>query len=150
MKHLVPGFMILLLAASAAPAQAQWNWQALVTMDGTKIAAVEGATRIDIDTARKMHEQGARFVDSRGSPWWEEGHIPGAFDLEWPTKAKLQDIAGTNDVLVFYCDCDVGSETCNRSPESSARAVAWGYRNVYYFTNSQDWEPAGHPIETAE
>ena len=150
MKHLVPGFIILLLAASTASAQAQWNWQRFVTFDGKKIVEVKGATKIDIDTAKKMHEQGARFIDSRGSPYWEEGHIAGAFDLEWPTKAKLLDIAGVNESLVFYCDCDVGSETCNRSPESSARAIAWGYRKVHYFTNSQDWEPAGHPIEKAE
>jgi hypothetical protein len=34
-------------------------------------------------------------------PIWEEGHIPGAFDLKYPTEAKLVEIAGKDEKVVF-------------------------------------------------
>ncbi len=149
MKHFILGFMVLFLAPVAA-AQAQTGWQALTTKSGLKVTAVEGATKIDISTAKTLHERGLRFIDTRGFSAWRRGHIPGAFDLSLPSKAALMEIVDKNEEVVFYCDCDVGSASCNRSPNASAKAVAWGYQNVYYFTNSNEWAPAGYPIEKAE
>ncbi len=149
MKHLILGFMFLFLT-SAATAQAQTDWRTLVTKSGSKVIAVEGATEIDISTAKTMHERGLPFLDMRGSSSWKRGHIPGAFNFPYATEAALMEIVDKNDEVVIYCDCDVGSASCNLSPNASARAVAWGYQNVYYFTNSNEWGPAGYPIEKAE
>ncbi len=153
MKHLVLGFMFLSLASvAAAQTQTEWDWQELLTKSGGKVTAVEGATKIDISTAKTFHERGVRFIDTRGSYSWKEGHIPGASDLAvaWGFKQALMKIVDKNEEVVFYCDCDIGSASCNRSPNASAKAVAWGYQNVYYFTNSNAWGPAGYPIEKAE
>ncbi len=149
MKHLILGFMSLALA-SVATAQTEIDWVTLVTKSGSKVIAVEGATEIDISTANTLHERGVRFIDTRGTYWWKGGHIPGALDLAYPSEATLMEIVDKNKEVVFYCDCDVGSASCNRSPNASAQAVAWGYQNVYYFTNSNEWGPAGYPIEKAE
>lgn len=149
MKHLILGFMFLSLA-SVATAQTETDWKTLLTTSGSKVIAVEGATKIDISTAKTMHERGLPFIDTRGSYDWKIGHIPGAFDLPYPTEAALMEIVDKNDGVVFYCDCDVGSASCNRSPHQAALAVARGYQNVYYFTNSNEWGPAGYPIEKAE
>ncbi len=149
MKHLILGFMSLALA-SVATAQTEIDWVTLVTKSGSKVIAVEGATEIDISTANTLHERGVRFIDTRGTFWWKGGHIPGALDLAYPSEATLMEIVDKNKEVVFYCDCDVGSASCNRSPNASALAVAWGYQNVYYFTNSNEWGPAGYPIEKAE
>ncbi len=149
MKHLILGSMFLSLA-SAAAAQTETDWKTLLTTSGSKVIAVEGATKIDISTAKTLLERGVRFIDTRGSSSWRYGHIPGAFNLAYPTEATLMGIVDKNEEVVFYCDCDVGSASCNRSPNASARAVAWGYRNVSYFTNSNAWGPAGYPIEKAE
>ncbi len=149
MKHLVLGFMFLSLA-SAAAAQTETDWRTLLTTSGSKVSAVEGATKIDINTAKTLHERGVRFIDTRGSSTWKHGHIPGALALSFPTEAKLMGIVDKNEEVVFYCDCDVGSAYCNLSPHASAKAVAWGYQNVYYFTNSDAWRAAGYPIEKAE
>ena len=123
MKHLVLGFMFLSLASVAA-AQTETDWKTLLTKSGTKVIAVEGATKIDISTAKTLHERGVRFIDAR-NPW----------------KKALMKIVDKNEEVVFYCDCDIGSASCNRSPNASALAVAWGYQNVYYFTNSNVWSP---------
>ena len=149
MKHLVLGFVLLFLA-SISTAQAQTDWKTLLTTSGTKVIAVEGATKIDISTAKTLHERGVRFVDVRGSSW-KYGHIPGALPVpSYPTEADLMGVADKNEEVVFYCDCDVGSAYCNLSPHASATAVAWGYQNVSYFTNFNEWGPAGYPIEKAE
>jgi rhodanese-related sulfurtransferase len=95
-------------------------------------------------------DRGVRFIDTRGSYAWKNGRITGAFNLAYPTDATLAEIVDKNEEVVFYCDCDVGSASCNRSPNASAIAVALGYQNVYYFTNSNTWGPAGYPIEKAE
>ena len=87
MKHLILGLMFVSFASVAA-AQAQTDWQTLVTKSGSKIVAVEGATKIDIATAKSLHERGVQFIDTRGSRDWKKGHIPGASDLRYPRKRK--------------------------------------------------------------
>jgi rhodanese-related sulfurtransferase len=149
MKHLILGFMFLFLA-SVATAQTETDWTTLLTTSGTKVIEVEGATKIAISTAKTLHERGVQFIDARGTSSWKYGHIPGALPLSYPTEAKLMEIVGRNEEVVFYCDCDIGSASCNLAPHASAKAVALGYQNVYYFTNSNEWGPAGYPIEKAE
>jgi len=146
MKHLILGIMSLALA-SVATAQTKTDWKTLLTTSGSKVIAVEGATRIDISTAKTLYERGVRFIDTRGSSAWKYGHIPGALAVHYPTEAELMGIVDKNEEVVFYCDCDVGSAYCNLSPHVSAKAVAWGYQNVSYFTTFNEWSAAGHPIE---
>lgn len=150
MKYIILGFMFLFLTSLAA-AQTETDWQTLLTKSGSKVIAVEGATEIDIGTAKTLHERGVRFVDTRGSSSWKYGHVPGALPVaSYPTEADLMGVADKNNEVVFYCDCDSGSASCNRSPEASALAVAVGYKEVYYFTNFNEWRPAGYPIEKAD
>jgi rhodanese-related sulfurtransferase len=58
-------------------------------------------------------------------------------------------ILDKNEEVVFYCDC-AGYAGCNRSPDASAKAVAWGYKNVYYLTDADAWSAAGYSLEKAE
>ena len=149
MKRLILVFMFLILT-SAATAQTQTDIKTLLTTSGTKVIAVEGATEIDLRPAKALHERGVRFIDTRGSFSWKNGHIPGSSALAYPTETTLMELVDKNEEVVFYCDCDVGSASCNRSPYASAMAVVSGYQKVYYFTNSNEWGPAGYPIEKAE
>ena len=148
MKHLILGSLFLFLAPGAT-AQTETDWTTLLTKSGSKVVAVEGATEIDVSTAKTLHDRGLRFIDVRGSYDWKSGHIPGASGLSYPTEASLMEIVDKTDEVVFYCDC-AGSPTCNLSPNASARAVAWGYQNVYYLTDAGAWSAAGYPLETAE
>ena len=148
MKHLILGSLFLLLA-SGATAQTETDWRALQTMSGSEVIAVDGATEIDVSTAQTLHDQGVRFVDVRKTRTWKMGHIPGASGLRYPTETALMEIVDKNEELVFYCDC-AGYPSCNLSANAGARAVAWGYQNVYYFTDSDAWSAAGYPLEMAE
>ena len=145
MKHLILGFTFLFLA-SGATAQAQTDWQTLLTKSGLKVIAVEGATEIDISTAKTLYERGVKFIDVRGSRYWEKGHIPGAPDLYVQSEASLIEVVDRNEEVVFYCDC-AGSPSCNLSSKASARAVAFGYQNVYWFPDSDAWSAADYPLE---
>ena len=146
MKHLILGFMLLFFA-SVVTAQAQTDWFALVTKSGSSGFTVEGATKIDVSTAKTMHDQGVTFIDTRSKGRWKFGHIPGAFSLYAVTEAALMEIVDKDEEVVFYC----GGASCGLSPYASAKALAWGYGNVYYFEEGNPgWKAAGHPIEKAE
>ncbi len=148
MKHLVLAFMFLFLT-SVATAQTEIDWRTLVTESGSVVIAVEGATEIDVNAAKTLHDQGVRFVNVRGTRKWKRGHIPGSSDLRYPTEAALLEIVDKNEEVVFYCNCG-GSPGCNQSPNASAKAVAWGYKNVFYLTNVDAWSAAGYPLEKGE
>ncbi len=148
MNHLILGSLFLLLA-SGATAQTETDWATLLTKSSSKVIAVEGATEIDVSTAKTLHDRGLRFIDVRGASYWKRWHIPGASDLKYPTEASLMEIVDKNEELVFYCDC-AGYPSCNLSANAGARAVAWGYQNVYYLTDADAWSAAGYPLEMAE
>ena len=148
MKHLTLAFMFLILT-SAATAQSETDWHTLVTESGSVVTAVEGATEIDANMAKSLLDRGVKFVDVRGTRKWKKGHIPGASSLRYPSEATLMEIVDKNEDVVFYCNCG-DYPNCNLSPNSSAKAVTWGYQNVYYMTDVDAWSAAGYPLEKAE
>jgi rhodanese-related sulfurtransferase len=147
MKHFILGFTFVCLASVAA-AQSQTDWSALVTGSGSSGYAVEGATKIDVSTAKTLHDQGVVFIDARSKRKWKQGHIPGASNLYYNvTEAALMEIVDKDEEVVFYC----GGTDCSLSPKACAKALTWGYKNVYYFAEgSPGWEAAGYPLEKAE
>ncbi len=148
MKRFVLGFVVLFLAPVAA-AQAQTDVDKLLTWSGAKVIAVEGATEVDLSTAKTLYERDVQFIDVRGISYWKRWHIPGASALKYPTEAKLMEIVDKNEEVVFYCDC-AGSASCNLSSKASAKAVALGYQNVYWFQNAAGWSEAGYSLEKPE
>jgi rhodanese-related sulfurtransferase len=143
------------------------SWTALVTGHGSGAYVaqafrapayeVEGAAKIDVPTARSLYDRRVVFVDVRIEFLWNEGRIPGAFHLPEarprdPAKARLSEstlmaIAGKTDDVVFYCD---GTD-CYSSAFSSAKALAWGYQNVFYFAEGfPGWKKAGYPVEIGD
>ena len=145
MKYLALMFLVLNLTSTSS-ALAGSDWEKLVSKSGLKIVKVDGATKIDLEEAFSLLDKDVQFVDARAHSW-SSGRIPGAIDLRFPTEAKLLKVAGKTDKLVFYCDCDSGSQSCNRAATASAMAVSFGYKNVSYFSNFDKWKPAGYPIE---
>lgn len=118
----------------------------------TKIGAeysVEGAVKVDAIRAKTLHENGAIFVDVRGSMSFRDGHIPGALDLGLNTKlseTNLSQLVGKDDDVVFYCF----AVYCPYSAYASAKALTWGYTNVYRFDGGYPgWVDAGYPTEAA-
>jgi tetratricopeptide (TPR) repeat protein len=116
---------------------------------------VEGATQIDLSTAKSLHEQGAIFIDVSGKPMWNAGHVPGAVHLSWErtdtprySKATLKEVAGYDDEIVLYFD---DGSVIGSAFEEAAKAVTWGYRKVYHFDGgAKAWKDAGYPVETGQ
>jgi len=146
MKHLILGFIALFLMPVTA-VQAETHWNTLVTGDSLSGFVVEGATKIDVSTAKSLHDRGVRFIDARWEHIWEIGHIPGASSLAFVNEAALMELVNKNEEVVFYCS---GAD-CNKSVKACAKALTWGYEKVYYFAKGYPgWESAGHPIEKAK
>ncbi len=136
------------------------KWQYLVTIHvvlgpGNTWWEVEGATQIDIPTAKSFHDRGVTFIDTSGDSMWNVGHIPGAVHLLWErtgdprfSMTTLREVAGYNDEIVLYFDD--GSGVASAAWEA-AQAVTWGYRKVYLFDGgAQAWKDAGYPVETGQ
>lgn len=108
---------------------------------------VAGATKIDAATADALLTRGVPFVDARAQFDFDNGHIPGATNLSLMvglSRETLASVAGPNDEVVFYCH----GKYCPVSALAAAKAIAWGYRRVYYFAGGfPAWSDAGYPIE---
>ena len=107
---------------------------------------VEGATTVDVATAKALFDQGVPFVDVRGDPY-SDGHIPRAVHLKLTTafgKVELAEVVKKDQEVVIYCD----GHTCNWSSNACEVAVSWGFKKVYYFRDGYPgWKAAGYPVE---
>jgi TolB-like protein/thioredoxin-like negative regulator of GroEL len=121
------------------------EWVQLVST-GEMGFEVEGATTIDVATAKALHDRGVPFVDTYYG--WIVRHVPGAHFLEIVTaeftKARLSRIVNKDEGVVIY---GVGGN--RRWPvNASAMAVIWGFEKVYFFRDGiEGWMSAGHPVE---
>jgi tetratricopeptide (TPR) repeat protein len=141
------------------------KWQYLVTAhrvlggSGNSWLEVEGATQIDVSTAKSLYDRGVLFVDVGSQSMRNAGHIPGAVHLPFdrtgdPSRVRLRrttfrEIAAYNDEIVItfgYLDILDGEVAWE-----AAKVVAWGYSKVYHFDGgAKAWKEAGHPIETGQ
>jgi TolB-like protein len=68
---------------------------------------VEGATAIDVTTAKALFDRGVPFVDVRLHSQWSKGHIPGAVHLYLHTsfsEYRLSEIVSKDQEVVIHCD----------------------------------------------
>lgn len=120
---------------------------------------VEGATLVDIQAAKALHDRGAIFIDMSPRENWINGHVPRAINLPfyWRsndpdqprlTEKSLMAVADKNSELVVYCK---DRQTCSSGAWGAAKAANWGYQTVYYFRHGADaWMDAGYPVETGQ
>lgn len=110
---------------------------------------VTGATTIDHQQAKSLHDRGVKFVDVRAAKGFASGHVPGAFNLDVATELSrdtLSRIVGKDEELVLSCH----GRTCSDSAYASAKALMWGFKRVYYFAGGfPAWKEAGYPVEVS-
>jgi rhodanese-related sulfurtransferase len=108
---------------------------------------VNGATTVSTNEAKKLFDQGITFIDVRSNRDWEAGRIPGSIHLELHhefTEQSLGEVIGKDQPVVFYCN----STGCMRSSHASQKAVAWGYKRVYYYRlGFPAWKQTGYAIQ---
>lgn len=103
---------------------------------------------IDADQLKAWIDQGKKVlvVDSRVAPEYRQGHIPTAVNIPEPAMEKLRDrLPGDRSFpIVFYCN---GWPECKKSHEACAKAVHWGYREIYWFRDGiPAWRAKGYPL----
>ena len=154
----------LLEGLSLAGVKSGHAWTSLVTRNEPKNAeertlsgvSIEGATEIDVETAKHLFDLGIPFVDV--SRIFFQGHIPGAHPLMWYrgtfsqaiprefNEVQLLEIVSKTQGLVVY-------DSGGRSDEINATAylVDRGFQKVYYLRGALDaWKASGYPIETGK
>jgi rhodanese-related sulfurtransferase len=124
---------------------------AYVERDGQKFATeirfkgpvkVAKEDLVDYAFVRKLVEQGTGnfvLIDSRPLPRFQQGTIPGAINVPYPSWDKVVDRlpADKNTLLVFFCQ----GVTCQMSPLSQRKAIALGYKNTkVYHEGVPEWE----------
>jgi rhodanese-related sulfurtransferase len=107
---------------------------------------VEGAVTVSPAMAKALLDRGVPFVDVRPDARWNQGHIPGAVNLELKkvfSEARLSAIVAKDQEVVIYC---LGPK-CLRSSMACVKAVSWGFGKVYYFRDGlPGWRAAGYPV----
>ena len=139
------------------------KWHYLITIHKQseypfRRAEVEGATQIDLATAKTFHERGVIFIDASDAAQWKQGHIPGAIHLPFywdetdPTRPRFQQttlsetVDITEEVVFYRC-----GQTWCAGAWQAAKAVAWGYQKVYWFrTGPLQWKEGEFPVEQSE
>ncbi|WP_417431598.1 rhodanese-like domain-containing protein [Kiloniella sp.] len=118
-----------------------------VSADEVSPTDIPGATTVNTAEAKALFDEGVYFVDVRKDSDWESGRVPDAIHIE--LKKVFSDETLTAEVekdakVVIYCN----GEKCLRSSQAAAKAVEWGFSNVYYYRDGfPAWKAAGNPVE---
>ena len=105
--------------------------------------------QIDLETARKLHEQNVLFVDARAEEYLQDGFIPGAVandDVDALSQA-IDELIGFDTGFVIYCSDD----DCGSSEELAYTLQGYGFSNILVFQGGwKAWTEAELPIEYNE
>ena len=104
---------------------------------------------IDLETARKLHEQNVLFVDARAEEYLQDGFIPGTVandDVDALSQA-IDELIGFDTGFVIYCSDD----DCGSSEELAYTLQGYGFSNILVFQGGwKAWTEAELPIEYNE
>ena len=108
---------------------------------------INGAVTINAKKAKELFDKGVVFVDVRSDKDYAAGRVPDAMHIELKkvySKDTLAKVAKPGQPVVIYCN----GHSCLRSAHATEKAVAWGYKNVYYFRDGfPAWKSSGYPVE---
>ena len=128
------------------PADDGFDYRQLVTRTDA-VLTVDGAPKIDLETAKSFWERGVKFVDVRDTISFNAGHIPGARNLDLHVdfdKKHLSELLSSDEEVAISC----WGEECPYAAHACAKALTWGFSRVYYFPSGfQAWSVAGYPVE---
>lgn len=107
---------------------------------------VPGSVTVNVDDAKQLFDNGATFIDVRSIHSWKRGRIPKSVHMDLLnnfSEGKLNSNAKKENAIVIYCN----GPRCLRSSIASAKAIKWGYEEVYYFRDGfPAWERADYPV----
>lgn len=107
---------------------------------------------IPVETAKKLFDEKAVFIDGREPNEFEQGHIQGALNIPYKDfKEKnvdekqlvLKDFK-KDQLIVSYC----GSDSCEISIDNAYEMAKAGYSDVkIYLGGFKEWNKMGYPIQ---
>lgn len=125
------------------------------TSADTKPLAPEGIPGAVVLSANEVVElilntPGLVIIDSRKQQEYTKGHIEGAISLldTYMKMEELERIApAKSSPILFYCN----GIRCMRSSNAIAKAIDWGYTNLYWFRGGwKEWQQNRLPIVSGE
>ena len=121
-----------------------------VSSDNKTVAPefIEGAVIVSAEELIKLVYSNADLliVDSRKQSEFLKGHIEGAVnivDTEITRELLQGKLSSQSTAVLFYCN----GPRCMRSSNSIEKALAWGYRNIFWFRGGwQEWSSKKLPV----
>lgn len=111
---------------------------------------VRGTTKIDAPTAKRLLDRGVKLIDVRSALSFARSHAAGAINIPVVTvlsREALAKVARKDEEIIFSCH----GKYCGDSAYSSAKALVWGYTNVYHFAGGfPAWEDAHYPVASGQ
>lgn len=126
------------------------KWATEIRLKGPVKVAKEDL--VDYAYVRKLVDQGTgsfMLIDSRPLPRFQQGTIPGAINVPYPSWDKVVSRlpADKNTQLVFFCQ----GVTCQMSPLSQRKAIALGYKNTkVYHEGVPEWQTKDYLVTRPE
>jgi rhodanese-related sulfurtransferase len=101
---------------------------------------------IKLDFAYKLFNDGIKFIDSRSTEEFAEGHVKGAVNIPFYGSENYLDVIkrfNKNEIVVTYCS----SADCDISILSGEELFEMGFKRVYVFIGGYDeWTKNNYPI----
>jgi len=89
---------------------------------------------------------GLVILDNRKPEDFANGHIEGAvrlIDTDVSAETLAKHVAAKETPVLFYCN----GLKCGRAAKASEKAIALGYRKVYYYAlGMEEWNKQGLPL----
>ena len=101
---------------------------------------------ISLEQAHEFYNDKAIFIDARDLEYFNEGHIPGAWDSDIFSEliVRLDSLQGKDGSIITYCDGD----ECGSSEELAYELQEAGFANIFVFVGGwSEWKQAGLSIE---
>ncbi|MDZ4712185.1 MAG: rhodanese-like domain-containing protein [bacterium] len=107
---------------------------------------------IPVETAKKLFDEKAVFIDGREPDEFEQGHIQGAINIPYKDfkekkveeKQQLLKDIKKEQFIVSYC----GSDSCEISIDNAYEMAKVGYSDVkIYLGGLKEWNKMGYPIK---
>jgi len=129
--------LVVALAATTTVARAATDMPA--TIDGATTISAEKLIDLVLGSDRLA------VIDARRNADWLSGHIEGAIQMVNTdmTAPALSKVVARSKPVVFYCN----GPRCYRSGDAATKAIAWGWKRVYWFRGGvEEWTGKGYPL----
>jgi rhodanese-related sulfurtransferase len=115
---------------------------------GTLAARTGGIRVVTLDEARSFVAGGGKIIDARMKARFDEGHIPGAFNLDYYEFQKEIDsvipVLSKDEEILVYCE----GVSCEASDLLSKELYAIGFTKLLLFEGGfEEWSAAGLKVE---